>query len=61
MTFKQLICSKRFWTLIAGIVAALTAFFTFESCSGYKFVRSNGLHCDTVYQESYVKFREMNP
>jgi len=27
MTFKQLITSKKFWTLIAAIVAALTAFF----------------------------------
>lgn len=27
MTFKQLITSKKFWTLIAAIIAALTAFF----------------------------------
>ena len=27
MTFKQLITSKKFWTLIAAIVAALMAFF----------------------------------
>lgn len=27
MTFKQLIASKKFWTLIAAIVAALTSFF----------------------------------
>lgn len=27
MTFKQLITSKKFWTLIAAIVAALTSFF----------------------------------
>lgn len=27
MTFKQLITSKKFWTFIAAIVAALTAFF----------------------------------
>lgn len=27
MTFKQLITSKKFWTLIAAVVAALTAFF----------------------------------
>lgn len=27
MTFRQLITSKKFWTLIAAIVAALTAFF----------------------------------
>lgn len=27
MTFKQLITSKKFWALIASIVAALTAFF----------------------------------
>ena len=27
MTFKQIITSKKFWTLVAAIVAALTAFF----------------------------------
>lgn len=27
MTFKQIITSKKFWTLIASIVAALAAFF----------------------------------
>lgn len=27
MTFKELITSKKFWTFIAAIVAALTAFF----------------------------------
>lgn len=32
MTFKELITSKKFWTLIAAIVAALTAFFV-SGCS----------------------------
>lgn len=27
MTFKQLIASKKFWTLIAAVVAALASFF----------------------------------
>lgn len=27
MTFKQLITSKKFWTLIAAIIAALASFF----------------------------------
>lgn len=27
MTFKQFVTSKKFWTLVASIVAALTAFF----------------------------------
>lgn len=27
MTFKQIITSKKFWTLISAIVAALAAFF----------------------------------
>lgn len=27
MTFKQLITSKKFWTLVSAIVAALAAFF----------------------------------
>lgn len=32
MTFKQIITSKKFWTLVASIVAALTAFFV-SGCS----------------------------
>ena len=32
MTFKQLIVSKKFWTLVAAVVAALTAFFV-SGCS----------------------------
>lgn len=32
MTFKQLITSKKFWTLVTAIVAALTAFFV-SSCA----------------------------
>ena len=32
MTFKDLVHSKKFWTLVAAIVAALTAFFV-SGCS----------------------------
>lgn len=32
MTFKQLITSKKFWTLVTSIVAALAAYFAI-SCS----------------------------
>lgn len=32
MTFKQLITSKKFWTLVTSIVAALAAYFA-VSCS----------------------------
>lgn len=37
MTFKQLITSKKFWTLVASIVAALTAFFV-SGCSATRTV-----------------------
>lgn len=36
MTFKQLITSKKFWTLIAAIVSALTAFFVVGCASVHR-------------------------
>ena len=42
---KQILTSKKFWTLVAAIVAALTAFFT-TSCTGYNFIRKHGIHVD---------------
>ena len=36
MTFKQLVTSKKFWTLIAAIVAALTAFFVSGCATAYR-------------------------
>lgn len=36
MTFKQLITSKKFWTLVAAIVAALAAFFVSGCAAGHR-------------------------
>jgi uncharacterized membrane protein len=57
---KKLLTSKKFWTLVAGIVAALTAFFT-ASCTGYNFVRKHGVHCDTVIFEQYIRNKNYVP
>ena len=46
-TLKNLIRSKKFWTLIAALVAAFAAFFT-VSCSSAVHLRRSGVHCDTV-------------
>lgn len=54
---KQILTSKKFWTLVAAIVAALAAFFT-TSCTGYNFIRKHGVHVDTVYHENF--FRSKN-
>lgn len=51
---KQILTSKKFWTLVAAIVAALTAFFT-TSCTGYNFIRRHGIHIDTVYHENVIR------
>lgn len=51
---KQILMSKKFWTLVAAIVAALTAFFT-TSCTGYNFIRKHGIHVDTVYHENFIR------
>lgn len=37
MTFKQLITSKKFWALVAAVVAALTSFFV-SGCSATRTV-----------------------
>lgn len=39
--------SKKFWTLIAAIVAALSAYFA-VGCSAQYFHRTKGVHIDTV-------------
>lgn len=44
---KQILASKKFWTLVAAIVAALSAYFA-ASCSAAYRVTRTGVHCDTV-------------
>lgn len=54
--FKSLITSKKFWTLIAAIVAALAAFFT-VSCSATAKMRRHGVHIDTVRVDYIIRSR----
>ena len=59
-TIKKLLMSKKFWTLVVAIVAALTAFFT-TSCTGYNFIKRHGTHIDTVYMEQYLRNKNYVP
>lgn len=51
---KQILTSKKFWMLVAAIVAALTTFFT-TGCTGYNLIRKHGIHVDTVYHENFIR------
>lgn len=46
--------SKAFWTLVASIVAALSAFFV-ASCSAQAKVYRNGVHIDTVRVDYIIR------
>lgn len=52
----SLLKSKKFWTLVAAIVAALTAFFT-VSCQYSGILFRTGVHNDTVRYEYRVRSR----
>lgn len=52
----SLLKSKKFWTLVAAIVAALTAFFT-SSCQYSGTLFRTGVHNDTVRYEYRVRSR----
>lgn len=54
--FKQLIRSKKFWTLVTALVAALAAFFT-TSCSASAKVQRSGVHIDTVRVDYIIRSR----
>lgn len=59
--FTDLITSKKFWTLIAAIVAALAAFFT-VGCAVQSKVHREGIHIDTVRVDYIVRSRSFtNP
>lgn len=53
---KELLKSKKFWTLIAALVAALAAFFT-SSCSASARVSKSGIHIDTVRVDYIIRSR----
>lgn len=52
----SLLKSKKFWTLITAIVAALSAFFL-SSCSVQAKVQREGIHIDTVRVDYIVRSR----
>lgn len=54
--FIKLITSKKFWTLIAAIVAALAAFFT-VGCAAQAKVHREGVHIDTVRVDYIIRSR----
>lgn len=53
---KDLLSSKKFWTLVAAIVAALSAFFA-TSCSAQVKIKRDGVHVDTVRVEYFMRSR----
>lgn len=56
---KTLLTSKKFWTLVAALVAALAAFFT-SSCTAQAHIQKHGVHCDTVKVDYQVRSRNIN-
>lgn len=55
---KTLLTSKKFWTLVAAIVAALAAFFT-SSCTAQAHIQKRGVHIDTVKFDYQVRSRNI--
>ena len=53
---KQVLTSKKFWTLIAAIVAAFAAFFT-VGCAAQAKVQREGIHVDTVRVDYIIRSR----
>lgn len=53
---KSILKSKRFWELIAAIVAALAAYFA-VGCTATARVQRSGIHCDTVKVNYEVRTR----
>ena len=53
---KNLLTSKKFWTLVSAIVAALSAFFL-TSCAAQAKVQRSGIHVDTVRVDYIVRSR----
>uniref|UniRef100_A0AAU8B5X2 Uncharacterized protein n=1 Tax=Dulem virus 219 TaxID=3145696 RepID=A0AAU8B5X2_9VIRU len=55
---KSLLKSKRFWTLVSALVAALSAFFM-SSCAASAKVRRHGVHIDTVRVDYIIRSRNI--
>lgn len=55
---NNLLKSKRFWTLLAAIIAALSAFFL-SSCSAAAKIQREGIHIDTVRVDYIIRSRNI--
>lgn len=55
---KSLLKSKRFWTLVSALVAALSAFFM-SSCAASAKVQRHGVHIDTVRVDYIIRSRNI--
>lgn len=55
---KNLLKSKRFWTLVSALVAALSAFFM-SSCAASAKVQRHGVHIDTVRVDYIIRSRNI--
>lgn len=53
---KNLLKSKKFWTLVSAIVGALAAFFL-SSCSAQAKMYREGVHIDTVRVDYVIRSR----
>lgn len=51
--------SKKFWTLVSSIVAALAAYFAVACSTSYRTI-SHGLHLDTVKTELKIRTKNVN-
>lgn len=55
---KNLLKSKRFWTLVSALVAALSAFFM-SGCAASAKVQRHGVHIDTVRVDYIIRSRNI--
>lgn len=56
---KSILTSKKFWELVAAIVAALSVYFL-AGCTATARVQRSGVHCDTVQVNYEVRTRSSN-
>lgn len=59
-TLKSLLQSKKFWTLVTAVVAALSAFFL-TSCSAQGKMARSGVHIDTVRVDYIIRSKNFQP
>ena len=55
---KRMLKSKRFWTLVSALVAALAAFFM-SSCAASAKMQRHGVHIDTVRVDYIIRSRNI--